>query len=222
VDGKKEMIKEKLVKLAKSDEKSVVRMAAIDYLSANYKDSDLYPLYIDCSKDSSYYVLGAALTAIGKSNSAEAIKLAQQFEGEKNTDILQRIAEIYAKDGSDEHNEFFIQNRNKFSGYELIGFISEYGAFLRNSKKDETVNRGLDELVSIAKSEKANQWNVYYAKKSIKEIEMMYDEKISIYTDRIKNLKAANPNAPIYAQEEELERAKLQKEKVAGILRSLN
>jgi aminopeptidase N len=212
------LIKDKLCLLAKSDEKSTVRTDAIEYLSTNYKDEDLIAVYKNALNDKSYSVLGAALAAIAKTSSAEGMKIAKQYEGEKNHSVLVAVADVYADYGSDENNDFFVNSKDKFEGFSKVGFITSYGAFLTKVKNDATVNSGVALLEDIAKDEESNKYIVYYSKKMIKDIISIDDDRIKTNSDKLKSLKEANPNiAGTQELEAQIESAKAQKQKIEQI-----
>ena len=215
--GHEKQIKEKLIVLAQKDEKSLVRAIAVEYLSAHYKDKDLLDLYKGGLSDKSYYVLSSSLGALAKLNPDEGMKVVKQYETEKNTDVLFAVAAIYGSYGSDENNDFFVKNASKFTGFSMIGFASEYGSFLKRVKKDETVNSGVLLLAGIATDPSTSKWVVYYAKKAIKDLIIMYDDNIAYNTQKIKTLKEANPNAPVQELEAMIEHAKTQKQKVKDV-----
>ena len=143
--------------------------------------------------------------------------IAKSHENEKNIDVLYSITDLYAAHGTDEQNDFFVNSVSKFTGFSLIGYVSQYAVFLKKDKKDETVNKGVDVLVGIANDASITKWVAYYAKKSVKEIVTMYDDKISFTTEKIKKLKEINPNADVHVLEAEIESAKVQREKVAKV-----
>ena len=219
--GHEKEIKEELVGLAQTDTKAIVRAMATEFLYANYKDADLEVLYKNGLKDKSYYVFSSSLSAIGKINPKEAMVIAKPYENEKNIDVMYAITDLYAANGTDENNEFFINNVTKFTGFSLIGFISQYTAFLKKDKKDETVNKGVDLLAGIANDASITKWVAYYAKKSVKELVAMYDDRIAFNNEKIKKLKEINPNADVHVLEAENESAKLQKEKVAKVFETI-
>jgi aminopeptidase N len=217
-EGHEKEIEDKLKVLAQKDEKSLVRAAAIDYLALHYSDSDLQPIYKNGLNDRSYAVLGSSLSAIAKADPAQAMKIAKDYENEKSADILFAIADLYAKYGSDVNSDFFFKISDKFSGFSKIGYLSEYTAFLKRVNKDETVNVGIDLMVSIAKDEHGNNWVTYYAKKYIQEIITMYDDRIASGNQKIIIAKQANPNAPTHDLESQVESSKAQKQKIEELL----
>ena len=148
----------------------------------------------------------------------DVMAIAKGLESEKSEQILASVMDIYARNGSDENNDFFVKKADKFSGYEKIGFVSMYGTFLQKVKKDETVNAGALLIAAIAKEEKTNKYLIYFAQKSIKDLEKMYEEKENKAVQKLKELKAANSTAIGIAElEVEIEHAKIQKQQIAEI-----
>ena len=219
--GHEKIIEDKLMVLAQKDEKSLVRAAATDYLAAHYSDAAIQPIFKNGLNDRSYAVLGASLAAVAKTNTEDAMKIAKQYENEKSTDILFAIADLYANYGSDDNSDFFLKTEEKFTGFSKIGYLSEYSAFLKRVRKDQTVNSGVDIMASIAKDEHSNKWVAYYAKKYIQEIEAMYDDKITSYNEKIKISKQSNPNASTQELESQVESAKAQKQKIEEVLKGI-
>lgn len=219
--GHEKEIKTKLVNLAKTDEKAEVRATALEYLTARYKDDDLVDVYRNAMNDRAYSVLGAGLAGISKANPQEGMKLAKQYVNEKSREILSAIANLYASYGTDENNDFFVKAKDKYHGFSQISFITEYTAFLKIVKKDETVNGGVDILVGIAKDPNTIKWVSYYAKKSINELAMMYEDREKAATKQLDNLKAANINANTTELEFNIGTARDQKLKLTEIYNGL-
>jgi aminopeptidase N len=220
--GHEAELKPKLIALAKTDEKASVRTAALNYLAVGYEGEDMMQVYKNALNDKSYAVMGAALAAISKANAQEGVKLAKQYENEKSVDILYTITDLYSNYGNDSNNDFFISVEDKFTGYNKIGYISQYLTFLKKDKKDETINAGVEIFERIAKNETYSKWVTYYAKKSIKEIATMYNEKTILLEEKLKIQKAANPNGGgIQELEAQIASAKAQTEKINAIFNSL-
>jgi hypothetical protein len=199
----------------------MVRAYAMDFLSKNYKDADLDALYRNGLNDRSYTVIGTALAGIAKSNSEEALKLAKQYENEKSVDILYAVADLYANYGSDEHNAFFVNSAERFTGYGKIGFVTLYTSFLKRVQKNETVLNGAGLLAEIANDKSSSKWVTYYAKKSVRELATMYETNASYAREKIKVQKAANPQANTRQLEDQAADADTQAEKIKEILRNL-
>jgi aminopeptidase N len=209
--------KELLVRIAKNDSKASVRATAIYFLSEEYKDPDLKPIYENALNDRAYSVMGAGLVAYAKTNPEEALKLAKKYEEEKNTDILFTIADLYANYGSDDNNKYFINVKDKFTGFSRIGYVSLYGLFLQRSNvRNETVISGVDILKTIAQSDAENKWVTYYTRKTIKELITMYEVRIADNTQKLKTLKSKTPNSPEIGDiEKQLASDKIQQQKIS-------
>jgi aminopeptidase N len=220
--GNEIQLKEKLKAIAQKDEKSIVRAAAIDFLSANIKDENLQTLYRNALNEKSYTVISSALSAISKINQKEGLSLAKQYESEKNNDVLYTIADIYSNYGSDENNAFFLNSAEKYVGFSKISFITQYQAFLKNAKKDETVNSGVNLFETITKDPATNKWVYYYAKKAINDLAMMYDERANVYSQKLKLITDGNPNAAGTKElQSQIENAKAQKQKILEIFATI-
>ncbi len=220
--GHEKEIKNKLIEIAANDEKSLVRSSAIEYLSAVYKDEDLQIVYKNALKDNSYLVLGNAIRAFAKGNPKEGMHVAKQLENEKSKDVLYSIANVYAENGTDENNDFFIKSQKYFKGFAAIGYINEYASFLKNEKKDETVLSGVNLLADIVKDEAAIKWVSYYAKKSIFELANMYETKENKLTEKLKNTKQDSINPSPKELETQLAKVKEVHKKITDIYDGLN
>jgi aminopeptidase N len=220
--GHEKEIKDKLTSLAKNDPKSVVRTTALEYLTEHYTDADLQPLYKDGLSDRSFSVLGASLAGIAKANPEEGMSIAKKYENEKSVSVLYSIVDLYSKYGNDSNNDFFIRSEEKFSGFEKIGFITQYANFLKRAKKDEIVNEGAAVMERIAKDEGISKWVAYYAKKSIKDLATMYEDRESLAAQKLKMLKETNPNAGGTIELEGIiASSKMQKEKLLAMYKGL-
>lgn len=153
--AKEEVLKNKLIAMAKEDKNAKVRSKAVSFLAKFYsKDNDVKALFEEALKDSSYTVMSKALNGISKNDLDKAMKLSKQYEKEKSTTLRTAIAAIYVKDGAPEHNEFFINAIEEAGGFSKFGLVSTYGTYLK-SQKPETVKKGLYIFEDIAKNSAA-------------------------------------------------------------------
>jgi hypothetical protein len=174
LSGHEAMIKEKLMKMATSDTKSLVRAEAITILSQNFKNADLMTFYQTALKDQSYTVMGNALFAIDKLDSVQSAKIAKSLEGEKSEQLLTTVLYIYSRSGSDENIDFFIASADKFKSYSKITYSSLLGDYLKRCK-DESVNKALPVLESFCKD--SNKYIKFYGKKTIQDLSDMYEKR---------------------------------------------
>jgi aminopeptidase N len=214
-------IKNKLIALSKTDEKSAVRKTAVDFLSANFKDEDLSAIYKSALADRSYAVAGAGLTAIAKVNPQEGLAMAKQFENEKNLDILSAVMEVYGLYGSEANNDFFIKAGDHYKGYSKITFILQYGQYLAHVKEDETMDSGISLLTRIATDSNTEKLTVFYAKKEIKALENDLVKRINETAQQLKTVDPAHANDESKLLEEKLEKEKLQKQRITDAYNSI-
>jgi len=217
--GKEKSIKEKMISMAQNDEKSLVRANALQFLSENYKNDDLMPVYKNSLDDLSYSVISEALTAVAKKDPKEGIKLAKSLENEKNDNVLYCIANIYSENGTDENNDFFIRMAENMNGYEYIGFTNYYTTFLKKCN-DESINKSLPILEKIAKDDQ--KYISECGQKSIKELTNEYTEREKKTNTKLEEAKKANANdSKTKDIENELEHLKDQKKKVQDLYNSV-
>jgi aminopeptidase N len=214
-------IKNKLIALSKTDEKAAVRKAAIDFLSANYKDDDLQQVYEMALSDMSYSVAGAGLEAIAKADPKQGLDRAKQFENEKNLDVLSAVMEVYGRYGSDADNDFFIKAAAQFKGYSKITFILQYGQFLENVKQYKTMDSGIALLTGIAMDQTTEKLTAFYAKKEIKALENGLTKRINEATEQLKKSDPAHSSDENKVLEEKLEKDKQQKQRITDAYNSI-
>lgn len=153
--AQEEELKNKLIDIAKNDEVAKVRSKAVSFLSKFYnKDADVKMLFEEALKDSSYTVMSKALNGIAKNDLDKAMELAKDLESEESTSIKTAIAAIYVKDGSPEHNQFFINAIESAGGFSKFGLVSTYGTYLKK-QEPETVKKGLYIFEDIARNSAA-------------------------------------------------------------------
>jgi aminopeptidase N len=221
-DENKPDIKKRLQDLAKNDPKANVRADALESLNANFKgDASLYDTYKLALSDKAYSVVGQGLTGIVQIDPREGLSLAKQLENEKSTSIMLIIAGIYANNGSDENNDFFLRVAPKFRSYAAIGFAGYYTTFLKQHGSDESINKSLEVFENISKNETV-KWVRYYGQRSINELIKMYQEREEKLTQKINDLKQTNSDATgLKKLEDDLNQARAQREKLTGIYNDL-
>lgn len=220
-EGHENEIKGKLTLLAKTDEKAAVREAAIAFLSENFKDDELKSIYENALADKSYGVSGMGLTALAKKDSVQGLKAARQFEKEKNAEILLAVMHVYAKYGSDENNQFFLDAAERFVGYHKIGFVINYGTFLSRVKDYTILDNGVKYIAAIAKDERTDKYTSYYARKSLKDFENYLSERIKTTEKKLSTTDALKMTSEDKLLQAQLERDKVEKQKVSETYNSI-
>ncbi len=214
-------LKEKMKLLARGDAKAAVRAAAVEFLSENFsKDADVPEVYKKLLNDKSYAVLEAALSGLAKMNPAEGVHLASELENDTVEEMLLIVASVYAQHGADAQNDFFIRTADKISERWSSSFVAYYSQLLKRCK-DETINNALPVFEKLFRQGK-NSWTQSYIQKSVKDVESMYSTREKNLINQLNELKTTNPQATgIKKLEEDIEKAKMQKEKLNDFYNTL-
>jgi aminopeptidase N len=194
-DSKAEELKPLLMNIAKTDEKTTVRAAAIDFLAEHYKgDSDTKAIYANALTERSYAIIGSGLRAMAKESPQAALQKSKEFENEKSDKIQFTIMDLYSNYGDDSNNDFFVKQKDNFTGFEAIGFINNYGQYLKRCIKDETVLGGAAVIKTYTEKGK-NVYVKYSAQKALKDLVKMYQDKEDELTSKLEDLKKQNKDA---------------------------
>ncbi len=108
-----------------------------------------------------------------------------------------------------------------FKGFDKLGYIGIYTRYLKKAGNNETVNNGVAVLEAIARDKSVNKWVSYAAKKSIKDLATMYDDRERLASNKLKTTKESNASAEIMELERQIENAKVQKQRLADIYNKL-
>ena len=175
-------LKPLFVSISEKDANTKVRAAAIKALSFNYKGADLDALYEKALNEQSYAIVSEGFDAIAKNNPELAMKKALALENEPSKEIIYSIADLYAKNGTDENHVYFKKVKKQFSGFELMAYGNIYGKFLKRCTKPETAIDGAKELAKIGASD--SKYVKYAAQK------VMKDNLVNVWQDKEDKLKA--------------------------------
>ncbi len=148
--GTEEDLKALFLGIANKDESTKVRAEAIKALASKFKGDDLNALYEKGLSEQSYAINAECLEAMTKVNPTIALAKAKSLENETGKKLLYAIADLYSNHGSDENAPFFAKAKTQFHGFELLGFGSIYGKFLKRCTKPETAIDGANDLAKMA------------------------------------------------------------------------
>ena len=170
----KDSVLETIAVMAKNDKESSVRKAAIHRLSLE-KSSAYKLLFDDATNDISYLVAAAGLKALNDEDSKKALERAKDFEGEKNHDILDAVADVYAKSGDVGYDTFFETKLRSTTGYTKYRLFYFYANFLMRMEKN-TVLTGIKTI-----EEQGMKTDSHYlggaAKGSLRRLVNSYEDK---------------------------------------------
>lgn len=154
-------IKIKLIAIAKADQSSLARGNAIRHLAKYFpEDNDLSSIYQDALKDSSYFVLGEALSAYASTNPEKALQIAKTLENEKGSSIRNAVAKVYVEHGGAEQHNFFLSAIDEISGFGKYQFLQTYHSYLMKQDESE-IKRGTEMYKDVAAN--ASPWYIKLA-----------------------------------------------------------
>ncbi|MFP5470846.1 MAG: M1 family aminopeptidase [Bacteroidia bacterium] len=154
-------IKKKLINIAQNDKKSIARGQAIRHLSTYFEsDKSLETVYENALKDSSYFVLGEALSAYAAMNPEKSLTIAKSLENEKGSSIRNAIAKVYVKHGTAEQHDFFLNAIDNINGFGKYQFLQTYHTYLMK-QSDTEIDKGVAKYKDVAAN--ASPWFVKLA-----------------------------------------------------------
>jgi hypothetical protein len=173
MENHKNAYKNQLIQLATKDEKSQVKAEALGLLNKFFSsESWMIKLNTDATYDRSYLVASKALLNLSASDATLAFEMAKRAEADSNILIIKSIATIYAQNGSDSENGFFMKSIQRITGFDNYDIISLYGNFLLG-RSDSVIHKGVDMLLGVAR--KNPIWFIRLAAvNALTEIEQMY------------------------------------------------
>ena len=216
--GTEEDLKSLLLNIAANDASTKVRAEAIHGLSQHFKGDDLNALYEKGLSEQSYAINAECLGALTKVNPAIALMKAKALENETGKKLIYAIADLYSHHGNDDNASFFANARKQFNGFELLGFGSMYGNFLKRCTKPETAIAGANDLARMASS--GGKYVQYGAKRVLKtSLVENWENKESKLKSNIEAAKKENKD--VTAMNAELKTVTETKNKLTEIYNSL-
>jgi aminopeptidase N len=139
-------IRGRIAYIAENDKKSSVRRAAVDILG-ELKDKTYAPLFTKLVNDSSYFVVGEALSGLAQVDSAAAVSFAEtEYPKVKNDQMKGLYLYILGKYGANDYMGWFTKEFNSGkSGEEIFLVATGLGAHMMNGNEDRVL-KGLEML----------------------------------------------------------------------------
>lgn len=167
--AKESEIKPLMIALAKNDPSTKVRAAAINFVSENYKGTDVDQLCQSALMDKSYAVLIAGLKGISSSNPILAMEKANSLQNEKSLEVFTAVSNVYIKEGSDANNTYFVNAKDFMMGFDYFTYIRQYGKFLKRCTEPKSFEEASRAFSYIAKYGSSNEGVISYAKRTFNE-----------------------------------------------------
>ncbi|OOQ58800.1 M1 family metallopeptidase [Mucilaginibacter pedocola] len=137
-----------LVRLAQTDENNLVRAAAITALG-KLKASGNMNLFKQSLSSQSYAIQGAALTAIGLQNPAEALPLAKSYEKDSEGALTQAIINTYASAGGDAEWPYVSKAISEMGPQTQFGIMPKFAALVGRLKNNEYALAGVKTIADF-------------------------------------------------------------------------
>jgi aminopeptidase N len=216
----KDDIKNKLMMMATKDEKADVRASAIKALAKYYDGDDVKSFLMKAVNDSSYDVMASALKALVEKDKDEALELAKQMESTASSHAISAIADIYAENGAEDQNPFFLHAFDKIKNSEKYSLIQSYSIFLAHCK-NPVINQGTDKLLDLAQH--VEPWYMRMAAmNSLGDVSGVLGNRIRELQSKIAEDKKNNfPQSAISSNHAELEQLEIQQKQLKDAMNDI-
>lgn len=161
--------------IAKTDSVSDVRKEAIDKLSKATNATKYTALFEAAVGDSSYEVSATALKALAEADSKKAMAIAKTMEGDKNSEIINAVADVYAKEGDVTYQDYFEKKLKTATGFGKYTLIYYYANFLTRMERP-VVTSGINTIVQQGLNTE-NHFITGAAKGALKRISKDFEDK---------------------------------------------
>jgi aminopeptidase N len=142
------------------DERSNVRATALIALAIEFDGSKHKKLFIDGLNDRSYMVIAYSLQALSMVDYQQASKEAKALELEESSEIIYAISEMYAENGDQSKNQFFVDKIAIASPDDRYSLVQNYAVFLSNQETSMMADN-LGTIVEIARN--GEPWWIKYS-----------------------------------------------------------
>jgi len=210
--------KEILKKLALHDERPNVRANAIEKLNELANGEPMTDVYKLALSDVSFQVVAKALLAMHSQNPEMSFEEARQFDEDTAVAVMNALLTIFAANGADSENNYFLQKEHYFDGYNRYGFVQQYGQYLLG-RSDSVINSGLDLLAGTARSSEY-WWVRLVALQALDSLQTMYAERATeLKAKPISNSGSKNNDSS--GKSQTAESAHMQHEKIKQLFDSI-
>ncbi|RYY34366.1 MAG: M1 family peptidase [Sphingobacteriaceae bacterium] len=137
-----------LMQIARNDENTLVRAAAIKVLG-KLKASGMLTLFKEGLSSQSYAIQGASLNAIAGLEPAEALKAAKGFEKDNKGELSKAIIATYASYGSDAEWPFLFEKFKGLGPQAKFDILPKFGEIAGKVNNTAYAQQGLNELKDL-------------------------------------------------------------------------
>ncbi len=172
----KSTAKATLVSIYNNDKKTIVKAEALQKLNKLFgSDADVQTMNEAALTHPSYAVIAEALDGIIKVNPKLAMEKAKNLEIESGKDVIFKIADLYANNGSDAQIGYYRSVLKYMCGFEVPSFCSLYAKCAKRCEKSESAIIASQDFESLCKS--GNKFSKYGAQKGLKDLLSVWEAK---------------------------------------------
>lgn len=164
-----------LAGIINTDKISSVRRSAILKLSKATDDAKYKTYYETAIGDSSYEVAAAALRAINTIDTKRALEIAKSLEQSENSNITGSVADVYAKEGDENYQQYFETKLRSITGVGKYSMFYYYANYLSRMDKN-IVLKGIQTIEEQGMATESH-FLTSAAKGSLKRIAKLFEDK---------------------------------------------
>ncbi len=169
-----------LTHIIKTDEKTLVRAAAINAL-VKLNDAANLPLFKEAINSPSYAVQGAALNGIAALDVPDALKLAKGLEVDNSGTLTTAMVKLYMANGSDAEFPFISTSFANAPVQQKFSMVGSYAKLLEKLTQPKNVKTGVTQLRDMAIRYK-NFGTIPFILPMLDRIEGLTQEQVKIAT----------------------------------------
>jgi hypothetical protein len=163
-----------IAKMAKEDKHSSVRQTATSLLSIIDVPNKVEILEEILSKEKSFPVMNSALGLLYNLDKIAAQKYIKLFSDDKNFES--ELAKIYATEGDEKYNDWFIEKFSKGNLYEKYETAGAYVSYISKQPEDK-INNAVSLFNGIAKNKERHKYDRFIATASLAGIKSVLTEQ---------------------------------------------
>ncbi len=159
----KNMVASTLVEMAKQDKSSNVRAVALSRLAMS-GDKAYIPNAQIALGDRSYKVIGAAIVSLSMLDPGSLNTVIRGLDEDTKAHIPQQLGQVYATQGDDMYNEFYVNIINTADINKLASVVGIYSTYLIKNTNPKITQSGAQAIISNMDRTKLTQ---YYGKQFV-------------------------------------------------------
>lgn len=176
-DGETPGVMERVASIAEKDNQPSVKATALTILGETGDKRYLDVIKKGLGNDQAFSVVGAALGALGKFDPAAAAAVTQTLQKEDNSEIIAKLAELYAQMPDRGQIAYFEQKMSKVDLMAAFSFFDSYQKFLTGLGDVALIDKSIETIKAISFDQQTSQWRRFGATKAIADVRNYFREK---------------------------------------------